>query len=99
LVFPRPKLAQRLTNVGNTEWWWYVAGEYGGNEWAINEPVETEVDYRDLRIVLGLEWRTYQGPQGMFEVGYVFDRKLQFHDTFPQVDLNDTVMLRAGVTF
>lgn len=99
IVFPRPKLAQRLTNVGNTEWWWYVAGEYGGNSYAINESVETEVDYADLRLIMGLEWRSFQGPQGLIEVGYVFNRELEFLGGLPNIDVNDTVMLRAGITY
>lgn len=35
ILFPRPKLAKRLTTIGTTDWWWYVAGEYGGGTWTV----------------------------------------------------------------
>jgi hypothetical protein len=33
LVFPNPKVRKRFSNYANTEWYWYVAGEYGGGAW------------------------------------------------------------------
>lgn len=100
LVFPRPKLAQKLTTVGTTDWWWYVAGEYGGNTWEINTSLgQTEVDYSDLRLILGLEWAVYQGAHGMLEMGYVFDRELKFRNSVPDFHLDDTLMLRTGISF
>ena len=35
ILFPNPKIAKRLTTWGNTEWWLYVSGDYGGGKWAI----------------------------------------------------------------
>lgn len=101
LVFPRPKLAQKLTTIGNTDWWWYVAGEYGGGTWEVNTAGlgQTEVDYSDLRLILGLEWAMYEGARGMIEMGYVFDRTLQFNSPVPDFHVDDTIMLRAGITF
>ena len=100
LFFPRPRLAQRLPTVGTTDWWWYVAGEFGGGEWSIVQDtgVRNKMDYFDLRAVLGLEWQTYQGPRGMFEVGWVFDREITLNAGVKTTP-DDTFMLRAGVFF
>ena len=35
ILFPNPKVAKRLTTWGNTEWWLYGRGEYGGGVWTI----------------------------------------------------------------
>ncbi|MGI9430414.1 MAG: hypothetical protein ACR2NM_17260, partial [Bythopirellula sp.] len=46
LVFPNPKLRRRFQSIGNTEWWWYVAGEYGGGSWTVNRVgLDDRIDY------------------------------------------------------
>lgn len=101
ILFPRPRIAQRFTTVGNTDWWWYVAGEYGGGAWAIERAMgfDDNFDYNDLRLILGLEWMTFGGWTGHFEVGYVFNRELIYVTQTPTFKPNDTIMLRAGVAF
>lgn len=90
IYFPRPKLAQRLTTLGNTDIWWYVGGEYGGGSWTvkvvrnfslkIGDPARStivQVDINDIRLFGGLEWLSgYLGATGFVEVGYVFDREI-----------------------
>ena len=34
-VFPYPKFAERISNVGNYEVWAYLRGEYGGGQWSV----------------------------------------------------------------
>lgn len=101
IVFPYPKLAERLTTVGNTDWWAYVAGDYGGGAWTIEREDGTHdsFDYNDIRIRLGLEWMRYQGARGWFEVGYVFDREIVYEVDPTNFDPDDTFMLRAGVAY
>jgi hypothetical protein len=102
ITFPSPRLAQRFTTVGVTEWWWYVRGEYGGGAWTVKRAsgLRDGVDYNDLRVVLGTEWRTNYGPKGYFEVGYVFDRQILYlSDSPPEIKPNDTVMLGAGLIY
>ena len=101
LVFPRPKLAQKLVTNGSVDWWWYVSAEYGGNTWLIHPGSGPErVDYEDIKLTLGLEWQTSSnGPQGFFEIGYVFQRELEFSLTTPPLELDDTIMFRTGVSF
>lgn len=101
IIFPHPKLAQRLTTFGNTDLWWYVAGEYGGGNWTVDRVggLNDRVDYNDLRAMLGLEWIGLTGARGFFEVGYVFDREIVYVSSTPKVVPDDTVMLRLGVSF
>jgi hypothetical protein len=103
LIFPQPKLAQRLTTWGNTSLWWYVGGEYGGDNWSIEhvDGSPDQVDYNDIRVYLGLEWKPVdcmRGISGFVEAGYVFDRELDYRSG-PRVDLDETIMLRAGVAY
>lgn len=101
IFFPKPKLAQFLTTMGNTDVWWYVNGEYGGGSWTVNQGVgKGRFDINDIRIGLGIEWTGHRGTRGFAEVGYVFDRELIFEvSPGSNRSLNDTVMLRAGLAF
>jgi hypothetical protein len=52
LVFPNPKIRNRLRPIGTTDWFWYVAGEYGGGSWTANRSgLDDQFDYNDLRAV------------------------------------------------
>ena len=109
LVFPNPKVRKRFVNIGSSQWWWYVAGEYGGGRWTVERDpdgpgplgaVDDDIDYNDLRAILGLEFETQTQMHGHVEVGYGFDREVIFDDTgSPTFEPDDTVMLRAGVDF
>jgi hypothetical protein len=103
-VIPRPKLARRLTTVGNTNLWGYVAGEYGGGSWTIERADGTDdsFDYNDLRLIFGLEWlpETLSGTRALVEIGYVFNRELEYESGDPdQFEPDNTVMLRAGLNY
>lgn len=103
ILFPNPKVSCRWTTVGTTEWWWYVEGEYGGGAWSIERtltsPGRDTVDYSDLRILGGLEWKSVYGCKGFFEVGYVFNRKVRYRVTADGFDPQDSVVLGAGVAY
>jgi hypothetical protein len=101
IVFPNPKIRRRFRSLGNTDWWWYVAGEYGGGSWTVNRSgLDDRIDYNDIRFVTGLEWELPNKVRGHVEVGYVFDREILFESGMPNnADLNDTVMIRAGIDF
>jgi len=100
-VFPNPKLRRRIQSVGNTEWWFYVSGEYGGGSWTVNRAgLDDRIDYNDLRVMLGVEWETSTLVRGHLEVGYVFDREILFDSAMPiSTTPDETVMVRAGVDF
>ncbi|MDA7977815.1 MAG: hypothetical protein MPJ50_03475 [Pirellulales bacterium] len=103
ILFPQPKLAQRFTTIGNIEWWWYVAGEYGGDAWTIERTsgLRDAVDYNDIRVIGGLEFQPAPeigGVSGRIEIGYVWDRELEFVSG-PVFKPDDTIMLRGGLSY
>ena len=112
ILFPNPKITARLGTFGATEWWWYVSGDYGGDSWTIERTQvpdsapdnvkHDQVDYNDMRVALGLEFKRMAGLglNGIFEVGYAFQRELRYRSMEPKrFDLHDTVFLRAGLSY
>lgn len=102
LYFPRPRIARRLPQLGNTEIWMYLAAEYGGGSWVIERADSTsdQVDINDIRVFGGFEFTTLTAVNGFFEVGYVFDRELVYRNNgLDNTGLPDTFMLRTGFGF
>jgi hypothetical protein len=104
LVFPAPKVSWRLpwTDVpGRDERWFYVAGEFGGGVWAVRRTTGAtdKLDVTDWRVFAGLERRIIGGISRRVEVGYIFGRTLQYASVGRDVSLDDTLMLRAGLTY
>jgi hypothetical protein len=106
ILFPRPKLSQRITTWGTTEVWWFAAAEYGGDSWTVERTtgaaagIEDYVDYSDYRISLGLEWMTYSNIRGYVELGYVFERELDYKSDLPPfIEPDETWMIRGGLSF
>jgi hypothetical protein len=107
IFFPRPKLSQRLTTLGNQDVWWYIGAEYGGGAWTVERELgfSDRVDINDIRVILGAEWGQSallrQGKRtGFFEVGWVTSRELVYVVT-PELSgsLSDSFMLRAGFNY
>lgn len=106
IVFPNPKVRKYMTNVGNTKWYWYFAGEYGGGSWTVDRDAGTpyslsdRIDINDIRVIGGFEWETQTLIRGHIEAGYVWDRELLFYSGEPPpFHLDDTVMVRGGIDF
>lgn len=79
LVFPEPKISRYIYTTNDTQWWAYARGEYGGGSWGIDTGYGVErVDYNDIRIALGIEFRNKpkQCLSGHFEIGGAFNREL-----------------------
>ena len=85
ILFPDPRLAWRLRQVGNMEWWFYGRGEYGGDSWTIDAANPwtnavgggvIETDYNDYRVAIGMEFDDHSRWDGYFEVGYAFEREI-----------------------
>ncbi|MDR1957655.1 MAG: hypothetical protein LBQ54_01170 [Planctomycetaceae bacterium] len=79
LVFPDPKVARKLAQRNNTEWWGFARADYGGNCWSFKTEEGTQrIDYNDIRVSLGLEFRnpTTACADGFFEIGGLFSREL-----------------------
>jgi len=101
LVFPYPRVSRRLPNFGNTEWWLYCRGEYGGGSWAVQPdkmagPVD-QIDYNDIRVALGLEFDRMDKIAGLVEVGTAFERELLLRSTHEKYSPSTTIFLRAGL--
>jgi hypothetical protein len=107
ILFPNPRIRQRLSIGNNATWWWYVSGDYGGGTWTIlrEEGPKTGqvdlVDYNDIRVALGVEAKRVPGGlTGLFEVGGAFDRELAYRSLAPAAFRPDPAFfLRAGVIF
>ncbi len=101
IVFPNPKLASFLTVVGNTEYWWYIAGEYGGGNWTVEriDGSDDRVDINDIRAIVGVEWTTLNRMQGFFEAGFVFEREVLYYSGVQNFEPGETFMLRAGLSY
>ncbi len=86
IFFPQPKLSQYyFATVGTQDLWGYVSGEYGGGSWTIRRAngASDSIDINDLRVMLGVEWGRSDlirngRHTGFFEVGYVFDREVEY---------------------
>jgi hypothetical protein len=105
LLFPQPKIWRRLHSSlerdSDAENWVYVAGEFGDWAWAVrrsNGTLDT-AEYRDARLLLGVERKVHGGLNGRLEVGYVFSRKLRYTSGEGELDPHGAVLLRAGVDF
>lgn len=92
LVFPRPRAVFQFNDRNR----FYVSGELGGGSWAI-ERVSRENDlatYRDLRVCIGIETVQTDGRCSALEVGYLFDRRLEYTSGIGDMPLNDSVIMR-----
>jgi hypothetical protein len=104
IYFPRPKLAQQLTTLGNQDIWWYIGGEYGGGAWTVEREAgfSDRIDINDIRLTVGLEWGQsallQEGRRtGFFEAGWLTSREVFYVSTPAQTgSLRDTFMFRAG---
>jgi len=108
ILFPDPKIAFRLANYGTTEWWLYARGEYGGGAWTVKQTEGVDfvdrVDYNDIRVGVGLEWKNQRLFSGLFEVGIAFQREVISLGNPPAVppdtfEPNPSVYVRGGLVW
>jgi hypothetical protein len=103
LVFPKPRIAwQTAGSSDGDERWLYVGGEFGGGVWSVTRPSTGDldlVDYSDWRLLVGWERKVTGGFDSRLEFGYAFKRELGFDSPTPDVALDDSVFLRAGLTY
>ncbi len=97
LVFPRPQAFYQLTRRTRL----YLSGELGGGSWAIERVKEFNdlATYRDIRLCVGLEFTENGGERTAFEIGYLFDRRLEYESGIGDMNLGDAVMLRLVTWF
>lgn len=99
LQFPKSRFAWRLAKDGGaSETWLSLSGGIGGNTWAVTraDGQSDELSLGDIRFLLGLE-RIVDGGGGWFaDVGYAFNRHVEYTSTDETTDLSDGVILQAG---
>ncbi len=95
-VFPRPLIGRRFSG-GR---WVYIAGQLGGGTWDIQRSWGTGdvFTYRDLQLLLGIQ-NLGLGIKRFIEVGYVFQRHLEYRSGTPSYKPPDAVLLRAVVRY
>ena len=100
--FPSPRISHRLSrNPGKSETWAYLAGVFGGNTWAVTRAggVQDELTLSDLRLVTGIEYVQSENRGVYAEIGYVFNRSLEYEKIPLEKELDSAVMMRAGISF
>lgn len=93
LFFPRPRAVFQL----NDDYRIYFSGELGGGSWDIERVGLLGNDlatYRDLRTCVGLERAGIA-----FEIGYLFDRRIEYTSGIGNTNLADAVMFRLLTTY
>jgi len=101
LVVPRPRIARRIWYDCYHEDWLYLAGEFGGGSWSIERVggAQDVVTMRDFRVLFGLERKWPGGAGARLEAGWVFGRRAEYATVTPDIEPDDTVMLRGGITY
>jgi hypothetical protein len=101
LLFPFPKIASRLWADGRTEYWHYVAAEFGSGPYSIRreDGRQDVIILSDYRLLYGLEKKKLGGLWSRIEAGYVFGREIEFVSNDPRYQPSPTLLLRAGVQY
>lgn len=102
VLFPRPRIMRKLSGSDDEKTRWaYLGGEFGGNTYAIERPgmVRDVVTYSVLRMYLGYEVKRAKGFSPRVELGWSFNRSLEYQSGVGDMDLPATAMLRIGGGF
>ncbi|WP_254509728.1 DUF6268 family outer membrane beta-barrel protein [Anatilimnocola floriformis] len=101
LIFPKPKLGMRVNVDNGYEDWLYIAGEFGGNTWAIERDsgADDKVTWSDWRLLGGYERRLDGGAGYRLEAGYVFNRKVEYASAVGDYNPRPTFIVRGGISF
>lgn len=101
LIFPRPRYTHRFIYNGEIEWWWYVAGEFGGGSYTFERTTggTDVITLSDWRALLGIERRVSGGINSRLEFGYVFNRRIQYESGAPEFNPTATLLARCGLTY
>ena len=109
LMMPNPRVSYLLAESGTRQHWGYVGGGLSGGTWAYDRAsrVGEQLSYREFRLVLGWESMPPR-PPGTFrttgtrlntEIGYVFGREFEFERGGAEIEADDALLLRTGISF
>lgn len=103
LIFPRPRLAWRIAADPRSSHWLYLAGEFGGNQWAVrrDDGADDVVVYHDYRLLAGWERRPADlGASVRVETGWVTGRLVEYYVTdTADYRPDDTFLVRIGLWY
>lgn len=90
-VFPRPRIQLRLSSNRAM----YFGGELGGGTWAIkrDDTRNDNATYRDLRVTWGIT-SFDDDDDSTLEIGWAFDRSLEYRSRLGDSDLDGAFILR-----
>ncbi|MEM1067948.1 MAG: hypothetical protein AAGI63_03555 [Planctomycetota bacterium] len=92
LIFPRPKVRFKVSQKKA----FYVSGELGGGTWAIERDGGTSdnMTYRDLRVLCGV-MNFGKKSKNVLEIGFAFDRELEYRSPVTSPSLDTAFLLRC----
>ncbi len=104
VVLPRPKIAWRTWSCGPDgydERWFYFQGDFGGGIWAVERASGTPdtLSYSDLRVMFGTERKQIGGISRRWEVGFVFNRELEYDTTPGTLEIDNSMFVRGVLTY
>jgi hypothetical protein len=103
IIFPRPRFAWRVAEGRRAAQWVYVAGEFGGNQWAVRRDsgANDVVVYHDYRLIAGWERRPADlGANWRIEAGWVTGRLVEYYLTDTgDYRPDDTFLVRGGLWY
>jgi hypothetical protein len=101
LLFPRPRVLRKLSETDRETRWIYAGGEFGGGSWAIRREDRSDdiVTYSVLRFLIGYEAKRTAGFSPRVEIGYLFNRRIEYVSGVGDYDPDSAFMLRVGGSF
>jgi hypothetical protein len=101
LLFPKPKLAVRVSVGQGYEDWIFGTAEFGGNTWPVvrESGLDDNLTYVDYRLIVGCERKLNGGAGYRLEAGYVFGRNITFTSGLGDFDPQNTILIRGGITY
>ncbi|MEM6470300.1 MAG: hypothetical protein AAF802_12160 [Planctomycetota bacterium] len=90
-IFPKPRVSLHLGKQRAI----YFAGELGGGTWAVQRDsgANDNATYRDLRVVFGIQ-RFGDDDEYTTEIGWAFDRSLEYRSGVGNTDFDGAFILR-----
>lgn len=102
LTFPRPRIAWRLPGcTPSDERIVYLGGDLGGGAWAVQR-TSGETDTLNLSrygLLIGYEQSTSKRNKISYELGYLFNREIEFESNEEEIDLDDSFFARINFSF
>ncbi|MFT5092141.1 MAG: hypothetical protein ACKVII_12530 [Planctomycetales bacterium] len=100
LYFPRPQIRLRVDQKESGDQWLYLRGEYHGSAWAIERTAGNAdlVSLTEYRATVGLETipSDKEETSSFLEVGFLFNRDLEYRSGVGNFQPDDTVVIRWG---